>query len=61
MLNAVNQPYAIPENFKEELADVAAMLEQARQMANISESEINSRVEKKLEKVIARFGTKQEE
>lgn len=53
--------YAIPENFKEELADVAAMLEQARQMANISDSEINSRVEKKLEKVIARFGTKQEE
>ena len=50
-----------PENFKEELADVAAMLEQARQMANISEAEINSRVEKKLEKVIARFGTKQEE
>lgn len=37
------------------------MLEQARQMANISEAEINSRVEKKLEKVIARFGTKQEE
>ena len=58
---AVNQPYAIPENFKEELAGVAAMLEQARQMANISEAEINSRVEKKLEKVIARFGTKQEE
>lgn len=50
-----------PENFKEELADVMAMCEQARQMANISEAEINSRVEKKLEKVIARFGTKQEE
>lgn len=43
------------ENFKEELADVVAMCEQARQMANVSESEINRRVEAKLEKVIARF------
>lgn len=43
------------ENFKEELADVVAMCEQARQMANVSEAEINSRVEAKLENVIARF------
>lgn len=43
------------EDFKEELADVVAMCEQARQMANVSESEINMRVEKKLEKVIRKF------
>ena len=42
------------ESFKEELADVVAMCEQARQMANVSESEINIRVEKKLEKVLAK-------
>lgn len=44
-----------PENFKEELADVAAMLEQARQMANVSESEINIRVQEKLDKVLDRM------
>ena len=41
-----------PENFKEELADVMAMCEQARQMANVSESEINIRVQEKLDKVL---------
>ncbi|MBQ9257471.1 MAG: hypothetical protein IJ181_10185 [Acidaminococcaceae bacterium] len=49
-----------PENFTEELADVIAMCEQARQMANISESEINSRVEKKLEKVISKWPQRRE-
>ena len=44
-----------PDNFIEELADVVAMCEQARLMANVSEAEINSRVEAKLKKVILRF------
>lgn len=53
----VNMPYAInTENLKEEIADVAAMLEQARQMAGMSEDQIDRRVAAKLDKVIARFG-----
>ena len=44
-----------PENFKEELADVMAMCEQARQMANVSESEINIRVQEKLDNVLDRI------
>lgn len=43
------------ENFKEELADVVAMCEQARQMCGMSDDELNRRVAMKLDKVIARF------
>ena len=44
--------YSETEPFLEEFADVAVMLEQARQILHIDDKEINNRAEKKLRRAL---------